>query len=245
MTGGGQIWAWQLAFSFLIFALGASPWHLFWLGPVSIALSIIVSSVWRGRMLSARYTRIDEPEALQKASWIEVTAAGYLEDDMAKQAFSSFIEGSPALKRAFHDSWGRVLSPEHPLTRGRLTLIFNDVGIKLAKSGDSDAARRSLACSSLFIKGSPLAWAANAEVSFARQDRVAARWAEKVVGFRLQKNVSSELREFLTTDEARALLRDAKERMRQIIDTCQSCVSWNDTSAFVDEAGLAKSYFDQ
>jgi TPR repeat protein len=66
MTPGGQVWAWQLLFSFVVLGLDVSPWHLFWLGLVSIVLSIIVSNVWRGRMLAARYPDIGRTEAPEK-----------------------------------------------------------------------------------------------------------------------------------------------------------------------------------
>ena len=66
MTPGGQVWAWQLVFCFIVLVLDVSPWHLFWLGLVSIVLSIIVSNVWRGRMLAARY-----PEAGRIAAQIK------------------------------------------------------------------------------------------------------------------------------------------------------------------------------
>ena len=65
MTPGGQVWAWQLVFCFIVLVLDVSPWHLFWLGLVSIVLSVIVSNVWRGRMLAARYPDIGKIEVQQ------------------------------------------------------------------------------------------------------------------------------------------------------------------------------------
>jgi hypothetical protein len=149
------------------------------------------------------------------------------------------------MKLAFHNAWGRTLSPERPLTRERLTTIFNEVSIQLANSGDSEGSDRSFACSSLFIKRNPLTWAALAEVALAKEDRMAATWAEKVINFRLQKTASPELREFLSTDEAKVLLRDAMQRMWQIVAMCQACTSWHDSIEAFNQMGIAKSYFDR
>jgi TPR repeat protein len=68
MTPGGQVWAWQLVFCFIVLVLDVSPWHLFWLGIVSLVLSVIVSNVWRGRMLAARYPDIGSIEVQQNDS---------------------------------------------------------------------------------------------------------------------------------------------------------------------------------
>ena len=184
-------------------------------------------------------------EDLKKESWIEVTAAQYLEDELSKQAFFTFTRESPEMKLAFHHGWGQTLSPARPLTRGRLTIIFNNVGIQLANSGDSEGSDRSLACSSLFIKRNPLTWAALAEVALAKEDRMAATWAEKVIKFRLQKSASPELREFLSTDEAKVLLRDARQRMRQIVAECQACTSWHDSTEVFNQMEVSESYFDR
>jgi hypothetical protein len=71
MTPGGQVWAWQLLFCVIVFALEISPWHLLWLGLISIVLSIIVSHVWRGKMLAARYPDITGNEITPNKSQIE------------------------------------------------------------------------------------------------------------------------------------------------------------------------------
>jgi hypothetical protein len=251
MTPTGQVWAWQLIFSFIILALDASPWHLLWLGLVAIVLSMIVSNIYRRSMLAARYQDVGNEseqalkEDLQKESWIEHTAANYLTGDLNKNAFFSFIRESPALKRAFHDRWGETLTPERPLTRGRLTIIFNEAGVLLAKSGDPEGAIRSFGCSSLFIKGNPLTWAAIAEAACADEDRVALVWARKVTGFRLTESASPELQEFLSTAEAQSLLKDARRRMNGIVAICEMYPSWRDTSQLVEQVGTTSKYFDE
>ena len=198
----------------------------------------------RGNQIERTVTN-DLREELKSESWIELTAAQYLADELSKQAFFTFTRESPAMKLAFHHGWGQMLTPERPLTRGRLTLIFNDVGIQLARSGDSEGSDRSFASSSLFIKRNPLTWAALSEVALAKEDRMAATWAEKVIKFRLQKSASPELREFLSTDEAKVLLRDARQRMREIVTVCQACPSWHDSTEVFNQMGLAKAYFDR
>ncbi len=288
MTPGGQVWAWQLVFCFIVLALDVSPWHLFWLGLVSIVLSVIVSNVWRGRMLASRYPdvgRIEVPahrlcnrcgtalppsarfcsacgkdtqsgsrtddrfahliRKYEHESWIEITAANYLADDLSKQAFFTFTRESPAMKLAFHDAWGQTLSPTRPLTRGRLTIIFNDLGVQLASSGDIEGSDRSFACSCLFIKRNPLTWVALAEVALAKEDRMAATWAGKVIKFQLDKSTSHELKEFLATDEAEVLLQSARQRMQEIVATCKVCTWWHDSTEVFNQMGIAHLYFDR
>ena len=60
-----------------------------------------------------------------------------------------------------------------------------------------------------------------------------------------QKSASPELREFLSTDEAKVLLRDARQRMREIVTVCQACPSWHDSTEVFNQMGLAKAYFDR
>jgi hypothetical protein len=184
-------------------------------------------------------------EDLKRESWIELTAAEYLTDELSKKAFFTFTRESPAMKLAFHNGWGQTLCPERPLTRGRLTIIFNEVGIQLASAGDSEGSDRSFACSSLFIKGNPLTWAALAEVALAKEDRMAAAWAQKVIKFRQQKSASPELREFLSTDEAKLLLRAARERMWKIVGVCEACTSWHDSTEILNQMGVSESYFNR
>jgi len=247
MTAGGQVWAWQLVFSLAILLLDVNPWHLLWLGLVSITLAVIVSRIYRGRMLAARYPDIEKTiaKADQEPSWIEETAAQYLRDEVNRNAFFGFLKEYPPLKEAFHSSWGAILSPQRPLTRGRLAIIFNQIGVRFANSGDMAGATRSFACSSLYIKGNPLTWAAIAEAACADEDRVAAVWAKKVINFRLTKSASSDLQEFLSTEESKDLLREARRKMKAAVEMCEKFPSWRDTSELVGQMGVTLQYFDR
>ena len=245
MTPGGQVWVWQLLFCFVVLALDVSPWHLFWLGLVSIVLSVITSIVLRSKMLAARHPDIGGIEVQQRESWIERTSADYLADELSKKAFFTFIRESPAMKLAFHNSWGRALSSERPLTRGRLTIIFNNLGVLLAKSGDFEGSHSSFACSSLFIKGNPLTWAALAEAALVKEDRMASTWAEMVIKFRLHNSASSELREFLSTNEAKVLFKEARQRMQEIVAVCEVNTWWHNSTEVFNQMGIAKEYFDR
>jgi hypothetical protein len=181
----------------------------------------------------------------QNESWIERTAANYLEAELSKDAFFTFLRESSELKKDFHQAWGETLSPGRPLSRPRLAMMFNDVGARLAQSGNTEGARRSFACSSLFIKGNPLTWAAIAESECARKDRVAAAWANKVTAFRLQKSTSVQLRELLSSEEAKSRLRDAKRQMKEVILVCELNPWWQDTSALIEKMGASREYFDR
>ena len=58
----GQIWIWQLIFSFVVLATGISPWNLLWLGIVSIVLSIVVARVYIHFMMKRRVASSSAPE---------------------------------------------------------------------------------------------------------------------------------------------------------------------------------------
>jgi hypothetical protein len=247
MTAGGQVWAWQFIFSLAVRLLDASPWHLLWLCLISVILAVIVSNIYRGRMLSARYTDIGKTisKTDQQPSWIEVNAAHHLRDEIEKNAFFGFLREYPPLKREFLGCWEAQLKPQPTSTRGRLTSIFNEIGVRFAHAGDMAGASRGFACSSLFIKGNPLTWAAIAEAACADEDRVAVVWAKKVIAFRLAKDASSDLREFLSSEEGKDLLREARRKMKATIAVCEMSPSWRDTSEMVGQMGLTSQYFDR
>ena len=66
----------------------------------------------RGNQIERTVTN-DLREELKSESWIELTAAQYLADELSKQAFFTFTRESPAMKLAFHHGWGQMLMPEH------------------------------------------------------------------------------------------------------------------------------------
>jgi len=92
MTPGGQVWAWQLVFCFIVLLLDVSPWHLLWLGFVSLVLSVIVSKAWRGRMLAARYPDIGRIEIPQNNSrTMSISTSAQIPDTTQVAGISPFL----------------------------------------------------------------------------------------------------------------------------------------------------------
>jgi hypothetical protein len=154
----GQIWVWQLMFAFLVLFLGISPWNLLWLGLVSIVASIVVARSMRSYYLSINAQRreakqIERAQLEQIVSWMQRTAEIFLESEMNKNAFRSFMKDFPTLSKEFDLSWGRTFTPANPLSKWRLALMLNEVAETLASRNDFMAANTCVHCSSLFYKG--------------------------------------------------------------------------------------------
>jgi hypothetical protein len=59
LTAAGQMWVWQLIAAFVLRAMDASPWHLLWLAPMSLAMSIVVHRVVSNVRMSQRIEALE------------------------------------------------------------------------------------------------------------------------------------------------------------------------------------------
>lgn len=241
----GQIWAWQLIFSFVVLGAGISPWNLLWLGIVSIALSIVIYRIYHRVEMKRRIEgKVASP--VLRMSRMQVTAANLLSDELKRNAFVSFMRDYPSLATEFDAAWGRTFGAECPLSVWRLTLMLNEIAETLANMGDFMAANTGIYCSSLFIKSNPLTWSSSAVVAYTSEDKISMKWASKVLGYRVTQKTPIELQEQLSSPEGNELLSAAREKMLsiQINEQLGKMEDWRDTSVIVDQPGVSEHYFD-
>ncbi|MGB6724186.1 MAG: hypothetical protein WBE72_25555 [Terracidiphilus sp.] len=98
----GQVFIWQLIAAITVLALGASPWHLIWLAPVSGVLAMITGRFiynMRKRGLIKEQEKMDTERSeavhleLQKRGKTEASseAAALLDADMNRIALYEFL----------------------------------------------------------------------------------------------------------------------------------------------------------
>jgi hypothetical protein len=248
----GQVFIWQLIAAITVLALGASPWHLIWLAPVSGALAIITGRFLynmrkRGLIKEQETMGTDRSEAvhleLQKRGKTEASfeAAALLDSDASRIALYEFLGQYPGLAAKFHDYWPYLTRSNMRPSRWQVSITFNQIGIKLAEEGDFHAAEACLLCSSLFVKDSPLRWAAGAGVYCAWQDRIAGKWAAKVIEFQITDKTSTDVRLQLSGVQGQRLLNAEYKRMREIIGICNEHDEWRDSYPLIKEA--EEAYF--
>ncbi|MGB6724185.1 MAG: hypothetical protein WBE72_25550 [Terracidiphilus sp.] len=114
--------------------------------------------------------------------------------------------------------------------------MFNQIGIKLAEERDFHAAMACLMCSSLFVKDSPFRWAAGAELYCAWQDRIAGKWAARVIEFQITDKASMDVRRQLSGTQGQHLLSAEFKRMQEIIAICNEHDEWRDSYLLIKEA---------
>jgi hypothetical protein len=248
----GQIWVWQLIFSVVVLALDASPWHLIWLAFVSIIVSMVTGRVFDKMRLNRRikeqetngperYEAIHQEFQKRGKTKASSEAAELLESEMNQNALYEFLGQYPSLSIKFFRSWLFLTrSNIHP-SRWDVSLMFNQISIKLAEERDFYAASTCLICSSLFVKDSPLRWAAGAEVYCAWQDRIAGKWAARVIGFRITDKTSTDVRQQFSGKQGQRLLGAEFKRMQEIIDICEEHEEWRDSYPLIKDG--EEAYF--
>jgi len=174
--------------------------------------------------------------AVTEADRILDAAICMLATDEERASFVSFLRERPALMAKFLHSAALLIDKP---SCWRFSILFDEIGVALARQGDFPDAATSLACSSLFMKDSPLMWAAKAEVYCEWQDLIAIQYAAKVLRFRATQAHSVDLQQFVSSERGRALLRQARKQMHRVISICQQHPEWRDSYPLKKNAGIA------
>lgn len=211
------------------FDLIENPWaHYF---------ALIVCAGFASLQIAAHNSQLaPEPISPTEADRILDVAVSFLPTEEARASFVGYLRERPALASKFLHS--AALLVDQPLC-WKFSTLFDEIGVSLAKDGDFVAATTSLACSSLFLRDSPLMWAAKAEVYCEWQDVIAMRYAAKVLKFRTSESSSIDLERFLSSELGKMLLRRAKSRMEEIISICQLHPEWRDSYPLKQASGIA------
>lgn len=252
LFGAAQPFIWQLIAAIVVLILDASPWHLLWLALVSAVLAIFSGRIlvmgWKNshyRLLEReRQTGFAATRAeLQRRGKTSASseAAALLDKPTSESFLYESLGQFPSLSAKFHKAWAFKSRMNATPSRWDVSAMFNQIGIALAQEGDFDAAVACLTCSATFVPDSPLRWAAGAEIHCAGQDRVAGKWAEKVLGFQLTDQVSTEVQSRLTGALGEQLLDAERKRMKEIVEICRQHEDWRDTYPLVK--GAEEAYF--
>lgn len=75
--------------------------------------------------------------------------------------------------------------------------------------------------------------------------RIAAKWAERVVGFDVANAISSEIRMHFSGDEVEKRLYALSKRGLEIMSICGHRDNWRDTFSLIAKTGVSDRYFDQ
>jgi len=206
------------------------------LATVSIVIGRLLHRMRLDRRIKERETKsLDNFDAINQEflnrgkSEPATNAATLLDTKMNQEALYSFLGQYPSLAANFNRDWPVLARNNSRPSRWEASLMFNEIGVKLAQKGDFYAAITSVACSSLFVKDSPLMWAAQAEIYLAWEDRIAAKWAEKVLGFNEAEGTSIDVRKHLSGNEGRGLLYAKSQRALEIMSICSQQKEWRDS----------------
>lgn len=242
----GQVFIWQLIAAVVVLILGASPLHLLWLAPISVVLAMA-----SGRILHKRWENFVERERqigyaatgveLQRRGKTSASSeAAALLDEPTSQCFLYESLGQyPSLSAKFHHHWAFVNRLDSKPSCWDVSVMLNQIGIGLTQENEFDAAITCLTCSAMFVPDSPLRWAAAAEIYCAGQDRVAGKWAAKVLEFQITDRASTEVRRQFIGEQGKRLLAAERTRMKEIIKACDQHEEWADTYPLVKDAGEA------
>jgi hypothetical protein len=283
LTTTGQIWVWQLAFAFALLAMGGSPWHLLWLAPVSVVMSIIVQRlVYNLRMnrlirtLEAqdpdyfkvaapaqvllrpktassdakkqkRAGQISELEVLRRESRergkseVACKAGALLDSDAKRDILYDSLGEHPALAAKLRHYWPYLVRSNMKPTPLKVSLMFNNMAVKLVEEGEPFVGLKSIECSLLFDGGGPDHWVAQAEVFCALKDRSAARYASAVIEYQDARDAATKAGLQFPHYVNHKVLRGEYMRMLEIIQICNGHTEWVDSHTFVEQSGIFNS----
>lgn len=389
LTTTGQIWVWQLVAAFVLLVMDASPWHLLWLAPVSVAMSIIVHRIvynvrlnqrikmlevqnpdyfkvaapasvssstqtplrwwprlmmwffkfykrrknpWVGFILVLlfgpfgflyhswktalvvffiagplwiaylRHTRFDlienpwahytalavlaafaslqikalrsqmdqeaperangkeavankpvpagqssELEALRQESRkrgkseVACKAGALLDSDAKRDVLYDSLGEHPALAEKLRHYWPYLIRSHVTPTPLEVSLMFNNMAVKLVEEGEPFIALKSIESALLFDEGGPDHWVAQAEVLCALKDRSAARYASDVIEYQDAHDAATKAGLQFPYYAGHKVLRGEYRRMLEIIQICYDHKEWVDSHTFMEQAGIFNS----
>lgn len=161
---------------------------------------------------------------------IITTVLSLLPDVKDQAAFRAFLHERPPLL-------GQVMTMERATTRPAGDILTRyEVAITLVtyaslclKSANFEDASGSLLYSMMFLKENPFAWAGMAEVYVVWQDRIAARWAQKVLDYRHTSTGSEIVDKVLSRPATMTADADLQSEMIAIIQICSEHPDWRDS----------------
>jgi hypothetical protein len=169
---------------------------------------------------------------------IAYKAGALLDSDAKRDILYDSLGEHPALAAKLHHYWPYLVRSNMRPTPLKVSLMFNNMAVKLVEEGEPFVGLKSLECSLLFDEGGPDHWVASAEVFCALHDRVAARHAAAAIEYQDARDAATEAGLQFPHFPGHKVLRAEYKRMLEIIQICKSHKEWVDSYAFIKESGI-------
>lgn len=156
------------------------------------------------------------------------TARSLMSSDGDRQAFLDYVQRNPGLSAVWHKVEPLIDPQNEPLTRHAIATFLAIYATTQMDAGEALGASESLLYSKFFFPD-PVTFAAIAEYHFMDEDRVAARWAEKVLRFRPEQKYQEIFAKLESNEGYVAALKELNKRMRAIVKSCAEHPEWPDS----------------
>lgn len=238
----GQFWVWQLAAAIVVLIIGASPWNLIWLAVVSVVMSVAIGKLMYGISVRADYASTGgvtatSPQLQEPCSPEIASLASFMPDGEQREALQNFLSLNPELAEKISGFQHLLHLNESSAVKLELSLSLVDCGRRIAAFDDLFTASSILAYSLTIFPKNPIAWAEMAVVYCAWEDQIAAKWATRVLNFRVLKT-SPEVHQLWSREEYSSMLKDARKQMREILAACSEHPEWRDSYPLKKAAGI-------
>jgi len=171
---------------------------------------------------------LEETKSAEGAQILNV-ALSLLPNEVERKAFAEYLNEHPLLSQKFQNDPTLLFEPQDPFTRFQIALLLSSYGTIQGEAGDFSGASSSLLYSLSFFEENPNAWAGMAQVYFAWEDRIAIRWANKLLQFKPRSSTSETIKRIFSDTAPLATLQDMKEHMTLIIKVCSEHPEWRDS----------------
>lgn len=159
-------------------------------------------------------------------------ALSFLPSDVDRKAFQEYLTKNPALSEKLQSSefaGSLLFEPQDPFTRWQISQLLTSYGTMQGDAGDFSGASGTLVYSLLFFEDNPLAWGTLAEIYTAWQDRIGARWANKVLKFKPSPSPSEMINSLYSDPAVLTTIQEMKDRMVLLMRTCAEHPEWRDS----------------
>jgi hypothetical protein len=174
-------------------------------------------------------------------SEVACMAGALLDRDAKRNILYDNLGDHPALAAKLNHYWPYLVRSNMKPTPLKVSLMFTNMGVKLAEEGEPFVGLKSIECALLFDEGGPSHWVAQAEVLCALKDRSAARYASAVIEYEDARDAATKAGLQFPHYPAHRVLPGEYKRMLEIIQTCHEHKEWVDSYAFLEKSGIFNS----
>jgi len=156
-------------------------------------------------------------------------AQSLLATDYDRKVFAEFLRQHRELTAKMQANPFLSDSRDDPWPTWTLGMLFSSYGTVLGNRGNLKEASQAFAFSMDFFDENPIAWAGLAELNLMKQDKLAGRYAKKILDFAPLASPSELVQQVFSQSDALASLTQMKDRMRSVVQVCLEHPGWKDT----------------